>query len=346
VLLLTAGSFVPVVGWLVGVVLLWTSTLWRLREKLLGTLVVPFGLGLALFGWPLLFGLYGGSQTCTTSGGFGTTQEPAVPPPAPAQPQAVPLESVDPPPEPPFPPVVPQEPPTLPDLQHQIDAGVTSCELTGLSGWFAIPLTLLLVAPVVVAVVLYRIARRRAARASPTTGPAVGAASSPWGPLEISAAAARDRRLPRPVRRCRRRPGPGLRLPPLDGAGQGGGRRAGAEPRRAGGDGHDLPIRPWSLPGGREAFLLLLVTGPPAAGYLAVVLSRRAAPTAPSAPHRPRSTEGSPPSAAVGPPERRDPCVDHAGVAGASAPGRSSAASPSSATPSAREHGDPSDDLL
>jgi hypothetical protein len=38
-----------------------------------------------------------------------------------------------------------------------------------------------------------------------------------------------------------------------------------------------LPIRPWSLPGGQEAFLLLLVTGPLAAGYLAVVLSRRAA---------------------------------------------------------------------
>ena len=45
VLMLTAGSFVPVVGWLVGVALLWTSRLWRLREKVLGTLVVPLGPG-------------------------------------------------------------------------------------------------------------------------------------------------------------------------------------------------------------------------------------------------------------------------------------------------------------
>ena len=45
VLMLTAGSFVPVVGWLVGVVLLWTSRLWRVREKVLGTLVVPLGPG-------------------------------------------------------------------------------------------------------------------------------------------------------------------------------------------------------------------------------------------------------------------------------------------------------------
>ena len=55
VLMLTAGSFVPVVGWLVGVVLLWTSRLWRLREKVLGTLVFPLGPGgvLLLGGLPL-----------------------------------------------------------------------------------------------------------------------------------------------------------------------------------------------------------------------------------------------------------------------------------------------------
>ncbi len=47
VVMLTLGSFVPVVGWLVGVVLLWLSRRWRWWEKLLGTLVVPFGPGLA-----------------------------------------------------------------------------------------------------------------------------------------------------------------------------------------------------------------------------------------------------------------------------------------------------------
>ncbi|TWP36049.1 HAAS signaling domain-containing protein [Leekyejoonella antrihumi] len=44
VLLLVGGVVVPFVGWLVGVVLLWTSTAWRTRDKLIGTLLVPGGL--------------------------------------------------------------------------------------------------------------------------------------------------------------------------------------------------------------------------------------------------------------------------------------------------------------
>ena len=65
VLMLTAGSFVPVVGWLVGVVLLWTSRLWRLREKVLGTLVVPLGPG----GILLLGGLlpFGSAEECLSA---------------------------------------------------------------------------------------------------------------------------------------------------------------------------------------------------------------------------------------------------------------------------------------
>ena len=42
---LTAGSFIPVLGWLVGVVLLWTSKKWTPGEKLTGTLLVPGGPG-------------------------------------------------------------------------------------------------------------------------------------------------------------------------------------------------------------------------------------------------------------------------------------------------------------
>ena len=42
--LLTVGSFVPF-GWFVGVILLWGSRLWTVKEKLLGTLLVPGGLG-------------------------------------------------------------------------------------------------------------------------------------------------------------------------------------------------------------------------------------------------------------------------------------------------------------
>ena len=46
ILLLIGGIVIPVVGWLVGVVLLWVSSAWTARQKLLGTLVVPGGLAL------------------------------------------------------------------------------------------------------------------------------------------------------------------------------------------------------------------------------------------------------------------------------------------------------------
>lgn len=74
VLLLTVGSIIPVVGWAVGVVLLWASRLWRTWEKVLGTLVVPGGPG--LFFW---FGIVFGVRTCTGSAtrdpGAGTILE-------------------------------------------------------------------------------------------------------------------------------------------------------------------------------------------------------------------------------------------------------------------------------
>ena len=49
VLLLVGGIALPVIGWVVGVVLLWASEAWTTREKVLGTLVVPGGLALPLF---------------------------------------------------------------------------------------------------------------------------------------------------------------------------------------------------------------------------------------------------------------------------------------------------------
>ena len=58
--MLTLGSLIPLVGWAVGVILLWSSGWWRRSEKLLGTFVVPGGAGLAL-----LF-LFTGMQTCTS----------------------------------------------------------------------------------------------------------------------------------------------------------------------------------------------------------------------------------------------------------------------------------------
>ena len=44
VLLLIGGIVVPFVGWIVGVVLLWASSVWTLRDKLVGTILVPGGL--------------------------------------------------------------------------------------------------------------------------------------------------------------------------------------------------------------------------------------------------------------------------------------------------------------
>jgi uncharacterized membrane protein len=44
ILLLLVGGFLLGVGWFVGVVLLWSSRIWTLRDKLIGTLVLPGGL--------------------------------------------------------------------------------------------------------------------------------------------------------------------------------------------------------------------------------------------------------------------------------------------------------------
>jgi Protein of unknown function (DUF1700) len=44
VLLPIGGVLIPVLGWIVGIVLLWVSDAWSTRDKLVGTLVVPGGL--------------------------------------------------------------------------------------------------------------------------------------------------------------------------------------------------------------------------------------------------------------------------------------------------------------
>jgi hypothetical protein len=67
VLLLIGGLVLPVVGWVVGVVLLWASGTWNWREKLLGTLVFPGGLLT-----PFLFAFLPG-QSC--SSGFTTDDQ-------------------------------------------------------------------------------------------------------------------------------------------------------------------------------------------------------------------------------------------------------------------------------
>jgi hypothetical protein len=48
-MLLVGGLVLPIFGWIIGVVLLWTSNLWNTRDKIIGTIFVPGGLGLPLF---------------------------------------------------------------------------------------------------------------------------------------------------------------------------------------------------------------------------------------------------------------------------------------------------------
>jgi hypothetical protein len=79
-IMLSIGSIVfPIFGWIVGVALLWSAGVWTRTEKLIGTLVVPGGLGLPAF---LLLVAPGsirecetvnGSETC--SGGWSTLGE-------------------------------------------------------------------------------------------------------------------------------------------------------------------------------------------------------------------------------------------------------------------------------
>lgn len=74
ILLLLLGGFVFLVGWLVGVVLLWSSNVWTLRDKLVGTFVIPGGLATAvIFIQLVLIGAVGGSGSGCVHHLDGTT---------------------------------------------------------------------------------------------------------------------------------------------------------------------------------------------------------------------------------------------------------------------------------
>ena len=66
--LLLIGGFIFVAGWIVGVVLLWSSRAWTAREKLIATLLVPGGLAVGVW-----LGLFAGTTSiqCGSSGGPG-----------------------------------------------------------------------------------------------------------------------------------------------------------------------------------------------------------------------------------------------------------------------------------
>ena len=67
VVLLLIGGFLFLIGWVVGLVLLWASPRWRWPDKLLGTLVWPGGLAGVIFVG--LIGASSGTITQCTGGG-------------------------------------------------------------------------------------------------------------------------------------------------------------------------------------------------------------------------------------------------------------------------------------
>jgi hypothetical protein len=74
IVLLLLGGFLFGIGWVVGLVLLWTSTLWKLRDKLIGTLILPGGLAFSL-GF-LLTGVGSSDGSCGTEQPLGAGGQP------------------------------------------------------------------------------------------------------------------------------------------------------------------------------------------------------------------------------------------------------------------------------
>ena len=70
------GVLFPLLGWLVGLVFLWTSRVFRVRDKVIGTLVLPGGFGFIVFLGFLPFmttsmfcsSIDNGPETCVTDG--------------------------------------------------------------------------------------------------------------------------------------------------------------------------------------------------------------------------------------------------------------------------------------
>ena len=71
ILLLVGGLLLPFVGWFIGVVMLWTSTAWRTKDKVIGTLLVPGGLFAPMV--LLLVSVFAVSSTseCASGGSVG-----------------------------------------------------------------------------------------------------------------------------------------------------------------------------------------------------------------------------------------------------------------------------------
>ena len=74
VVLLLIGGFIFVAGWVAGLILLWASPRWRWPDKLLGTLVWPFGYAGVLYG--LFAGAFANAaNNDVPSCGYGCTSQ-------------------------------------------------------------------------------------------------------------------------------------------------------------------------------------------------------------------------------------------------------------------------------
>jgi hypothetical protein len=81
IILLLFGGFIFAVGWIAGLILLWTSRAWTTRDKWIGTLVIPGGLATSVILGLIAIGapskkycrvLASGARHCTNAGGQNT----------------------------------------------------------------------------------------------------------------------------------------------------------------------------------------------------------------------------------------------------------------------------------
>jgi hypothetical protein len=66
IFLLLFGGFVFGIGWIVGLILLWSSRVWTTADKLIGTFIVPGGLATAVFAFGI--GAVEVGRTCSSGG--------------------------------------------------------------------------------------------------------------------------------------------------------------------------------------------------------------------------------------------------------------------------------------
>jgi uncharacterized membrane protein len=144
-IMLTAGSLIPIVGWLIGVMLLWSSGLWRRSEKILATLIFPGGPGLVLVGAGLASSITTSETVCSGAVGVGVRVFPT----------AVASGGQN------IPSAVASSGQMIPAAEACTSSALASSALAPVL-WIGL-LLLVLIAPVVVAIVLLNRARSRAA---------------------------------------------------------------------------------------------------------------------------------------------------------------------------------------